>query len=60
MPVSDRQPKAEERRRLVNRASGKTIKVAWQLVRRSNSDPLARKQALAELLRAQGYYVISH
>jgi hypothetical protein len=38
----------------------KTIKAAWELARRSKADPLEREKALAELLRAQGYYVISH
>lgn len=38
----------------------KTIRAAWQLARRSNGDPLEREKALAELLRGQGYYVISH
>jgi len=30
------------------------------LARRSKADPLAREQALAELLRAERYYVIAH
>lgn len=38
----------------------KTIKAAWELARRSEDEPLAREQALAELLREQGYYVIAH
>lgn len=38
----------------------KTIKAAWELARRSKADPLPREKAVAELLRAQGYYVISH
>jgi hypothetical protein len=38
----------------------KTIKAAWKLARRSKADPLKREKALAELLREQGYYVISH
>ena len=38
----------------------KTIKAAWELARRSKADPLQREKAVAELLRAQGYYVISH
>lgn len=38
----------------------KTIKAAWELARRSDADPVEREQALTELLRAQGYYVISH
>lgn len=38
----------------------RTIRAAWQLARRSNGDPLEREKALAELLRGQGYYVISH
>ena len=38
----------------------KVIRAAWQLARRSNGDPREREKALAELLRAQGYYVISH
>ena len=37
-----------------------TIKAAWQLARRSKADPLKREQSIAELLRAQGYYVIAH
>lgn len=37
-----------------------TIKAAWELARRSKADPLEREKAVAELLRAQGYYVISH
>jgi hypothetical protein len=36
------------------------IRAAWQLARRSKADPLAREQALAELLRAERYYVIAH
>ena len=40
--------------------SKKTIKAAWELARRSDGDPLEREKALSELLRAQGYYVISH
>lgn len=38
----------------------KTIKAAWELARRSDADPIEREKALTELLRAQGYYVISH
>ena len=38
----------------------KTIKAAWELARRSKADAIAREKAVAELLRAQGYYVISH
>lgn len=38
----------------------KAIRAAWQLARRSNGDPVEREKALAELLRAQGYYVVSH
>lgn len=38
----------------------KTIKAAWELARRSKADPIEREKAVAELLRAQGYYVISH
>lgn len=38
----------------------KTIKAAWKLARRSKADAVEREKALAELLRAQGYYVISH
>lgn len=38
----------------------KTIKAAWKLARRSKADPIEREKAVAELLRAQGYYVISH
>jgi hypothetical protein len=37
-----------------------TIKAAWQLARRSKADPRKREQSIAELLRAQGYYVIAH
>ena len=37
-----------------------TIKAAWQLARRSKVDHIEREKAVAELLRAQGYYVISH
>ncbi len=37
-----------------------TIKAVWQLARRSKADPLKREQSIAELLRAQGYYVIAH
>ena len=38
----------------------KTIKAAWELARRSKADGPEREKAVAELLRAQGYYVISH
>ena len=38
----------------------KTIKAAWELARRSKADPIEREKAVAELLRAQGYYVMSH
>jgi hypothetical protein len=38
----------------------KTIKAAWELARRSKTDQLEREIAVAELLRAQGYYVISN
>ncbi len=38
----------------------KTIKAAWELARRSKADPIEREKALAELLREQGCYVISH
>ncbi len=38
----------------------KTIRAAWQLARRSNGEPGKREKELAELLRAQGYYVISN
>ena len=38
----------------------KTIRAAWELAQRSSDDPLPREQALTELLRAQGYFVISH
>jgi predicted GIY-YIG superfamily endonuclease len=38
----------------------KTIKAAWELARRSKADPIEREKAVAELLREQGYYVISH
>ena len=37
----------------------KSIKAAWELARRSDADPIEREKALSELLRAQGYYVIS-
>ena len=37
----------------------KTIKAAWELARRSKADPLEREKAVAELLRAHGYYVYS-
>ena len=37
----------------------KTIKAAWELARRSKADPIEREKAVAELLRAQGYYVHS-
>ena len=37
----------------------KTIKAAWELTRRSKVDPIEREKAVVELLRAQGYYVIS-
>ncbi len=40
--------------------SEKAIRAAWQLARRSNGEPLEREQALAELLRAEGLFVISH
>jgi predicted GIY-YIG superfamily endonuclease len=38
----------------------KAVKAAWELARRSKADALEREKAVAELLRAQGYYVISH
>jgi len=38
----------------------KTIKAAWELARRSKTDGAEREKAVAELLRAQGYYVISN
>jgi hypothetical protein len=38
----------------------KTIKAAWELARHSKADPIERGKAVAELLRAQGYYVMSH
>lgn len=38
----------------------KTIRTAWELARRSNDDPIEREKALTELLRAQGFFVISH
>ena len=38
----------------------KTIKAAWELARRRDADPIEREKALTDLLRAQGYYVISH
>ena len=37
-----------------------TIKATWELARRSKADPIEREKAVAELLRAQGYYVMSH
>ena len=37
-----------------------TIKAAWELARRSKAGPIKREEALAESLRAHGYYVISH
>jgi len=40
--------------------SDDTIKAAWRLARRSNGDPGKREKALTELLRAQGFYVISN
>jgi hypothetical protein len=40
--------------------SEKAIRATWQLARRSNGDPLEREQALAGLLRAEGFFVISH
>ena len=40
--------------------SEKAIRAAWQLARRSNGEPLEREQALAELLRTEGFFVISH
>ncbi|GBL30787.1 hypothetical protein EMGBS10_19370 [Opitutia bacterium] len=40
--------------------SADTIKAAWRLARRSNGDPGKREKALTELLRAQGFYVISN
>lgn len=38
----------------------KALKAAWKLARRSKAEPLKREKVLAELLREQGYYVISH
>ena len=38
----------------------KTIRAAWELARRSTEAPLDREKALTDLLRAQGYFVISH
>ncbi len=38
----------------------KTIGAAWQLARRSDDESVDREKALAELLRAQGCYVISN
>lgn len=40
--------------------SDDTIKAAWRLARRSNGEPGKREKALTELLRAQGFYVISN
>lgn len=40
--------------------SADTIKAAWRLARRSNGEPGKRERALTELLRAQGFYVISN
>jgi hypothetical protein len=40
--------------------SADTIKAAWSLARRNNGDPEKREKALTELLRAQGFYVISN
>ena len=40
--------------------SADTIKAAWSLARRNNGDPEKREKALAELLRTQGFYVISN
>jgi hypothetical protein len=36
------------------------IRAAWGLARRSNGEPGKREAALTELLRAQGFYVISN
>lgn len=38
----------------------KTIRAAYELARRSTEDPAGREKALTELLRAQGYFAISH
>ena len=38
----------------------KTIRAAWALARRNDGDPIEREKALTELLRAQGYFVVSH
>lgn len=40
--------------------SGKTIRAAWQLARRSDVDPSRRERQLTELLRGQGFYVVSN
>jgi hypothetical protein len=40
--------------------SADAIKAAWSLARRNNGDPEKREKALTELLRAQGFYVISN
>jgi hypothetical protein len=40
--------------------SEKTIRAAWQLAKRSGADPGQRERGLTELLRAQGYYVVSN
>jgi hypothetical protein len=40
--------------------SADTIKAAWSLARRNNGDPEKREKALTELLRTQGFYVISN
>lgn len=40
--------------------SADTIKAAWSLARWGEGDPGKREKALTELLRAQGYYVISN
>ena len=38
----------------------KAIRAAWDLARRSKADPIEREKELAELLREQGYFVISN
>jgi hypothetical protein len=40
--------------------SADTIKAVWSLARRGEGEPGKREKALTELLRAQGYYVISN
>lgn len=40
--------------------SEKNLRAAWQLAMRSDTDPGQREKELTELLRAQGYYVVSN